>query len=158
MVSLDELLALREEWRAAGRVVVWTNGCFDVLHAGHLASLEAARDLGDVLVVGINSDPAVHRLKGDGRPLVPATERARLLAALRPVDHVVVFDEDTPEAVLERVRPDVHTKGADYAPPDGKPIPELSVVEAYGGRVAFLPLLPHHSTTELVEAIRRGGA
>src|SRR5205823_7899563 len=154
VVSLDELLALREEWRAAGRVVVWTNGCFDVLHAGHLASLEAARDLGDVLVAGVNSDDAVRRLKGEGRPLVPADERAALVAALRPVDYVVVFDEDTPEAVLGRVRPDVHVKGADYAPPDGKPIPELAVVEDYGGRVEFLPLVPRRSTTELVEAIR----
>lgn len=157
VLSLEELLARREEWRAGERVVVWTNGVFDVLHAGHLASLEAARELGDVLVVGVNSDAAVRRLKGDGRPLVPADERARLVAALRPVDHVVVFDEDTPEAVLDRVRPDVHTKGADYAPPDGKPVPEQAVVEGYGGRVAFLPFIPQRSTTELVDAIRRGG-
>ena len=158
VVSLAELLRLREEWRAAGRVVVWTNGCFDVLHAGHLASLEAARGLGDLLVAGVNSDDAVRRLKGEGRPLVPADERAALVAALRPVDYVVVFDEDTPEAVLGRVRPEVHVKGADYAPPDGKPIPELAVVEGYGGRVEFLPLVPRRSTTELVEAIRRGGS
>ena len=156
VVSLDELLRLREEWRAAGRVVVWTNGCFDVLHAGHLASFEAARELGDVLVAGVNSDDAVRRLKGEGRPIVPADERAALVAALRPVDYVVVFDEDTPEAVLGRVRPDVHVKGADYAPPDGKPIPELAVVEGYGGRVEFLPLVPRRSTTGLVETIRRG--
>jgi phosphoheptose isomerase len=156
VVSLDELLRLREEWRAAGRVVVWTNGCFDVLHAGHLASLEAARGLGDVLVAGVNSDEAVRRLKGEGRPLVPADERAALVAALRPVDFVVVFDEDTPEAVLGRLRPEVHVKGADYAPPDGKPIPELAVVEGYGGRVEFLPLVPRRSTTELVDTIRRG--
>src|SRR5205823_12674142 len=110
IVGLAELLAMREGWRAGGRVVVWTNGCFDVLHAGHLASLQAARELGDVLVVGVNSDAAVRRLKGEGRPLVPADERARRVAAMRPVDHVVVFDDDTPEAVLDRLRPDVHTK------------------------------------------------
>ena len=114
---------------------------------------------GRALVGGaVGDDAAVRRLKGDGRPLVPAEERARLVAALRPVDHVVVFDEDTPEAVLDRVRPDVHCKGADYAPPDGKAIPEQAVVEGYGGRVAFLPLVPQRSTTELVEAIRRGDA
>jgi phosphoheptose isomerase len=158
VVSLEELLAMRAEWRAAGRVVVWTNGCFDVLHAGHLASLEAASELGGVLVVGVNSDRAVARLKGEGRPLVPAEERARLVAALRPVDHVVVFDDDTPEAVLAQVQPDIHTKGADYEPPDGKPIPELAVVEGYGGRVEFLPLVPQRSTTELVDAIKRGDA
>ena len=157
VVSLDDLLSLREGWRAAGRVVVWTNGCFDLVHAGHLASLEAARELGDVLVVGVNSDEAAQRLKGEGRPLLPAAERAAILAALRPVDYVTVFDEDTPESALERLQPDVHAKGADYAPPNGKPIPERAVVEAYGGRVEFLPLLEGRSTTDLVETIRRGG-
>jgi len=158
VIDLEDLLMLREEWRAAGRVLVWTNGCFDVLHAGHLASFEAARAFGDVLVVGINGDAAVRRLKGAGRPLVPVEERARLVAALRPVDHVVIFDDDTPEGVLARVRPDVHTKGADYAPPDGKPTPERAVVEGYGGRIEFLPLVPQRSTTELVAAIKRDGA
>lgn len=85
---------------------------------------------------------------------MPAAERAELVASLRPVDHVVVFDEDTPEAVLERLQPDVHCKGADYAPPDGKPVPERAVVEGYGGRVEFLPLVPGRSTTELVRALR----
>ena len=155
VVPLDELLALREGWRAAGRVVVWTNGCFDLLHAGHLASLEAARRLGGLLIVGVNSDDATTRLKGEGRPLVPAADRAAMVAALRPVEHVVIFDEDTPEAVLARLQPDVHCKGADYAPPNGKPVPEREVVEAYGGRVEFLPLVPVRSTTGLVEAIRR---
>jgi rfaE bifunctional protein nucleotidyltransferase chain/domain len=156
VVSVDELVALREEWRAAGRVHVWTNGVFDLLHAGHLASLEAARGFGDVLTVGVNGDAAARRLKGPGRPLVPAAERAALVAALRPVDYVVVFEEDTPEAVLGRLRPDVHCKGADYAPPHGKPIPEREVVEAGGGRVCFLPLVPNRSTTDLVDAIANG--
>jgi phosphoheptose isomerase len=154
VISLDDLLSLRERWSAAGRVVVWTNGCFDGVHAGHLASLQAARALGDVLVVGVNSDEATRRMKGEGRPLRPATERAAILAALRPVDYVVVFDEDTPEAVLDEVRPEIHCKGADYAPPDGKPVPERAVVEAYGGRVEFLPLVPGLSTSGLIETIR----
>ena len=115
VVSIDELLMLRSGWRAAGRVMVWTNGCFDILHAGHLAGLKAARAFGDLLVVGVNADAAVRRLKGDGRPVMPAVDRAALLAALRPVDYVVVFDQDTPERVLDRLRPDVHCKGADYA-------------------------------------------
>jgi rfaE bifunctional protein nucleotidyltransferase chain/domain len=153
ILSLEELLALRDGWFAAGRVVVWTNGCFDLVHVGHLASLESARALGDLLVVGINSDHAVRRLKGEGRPLMNQEDRARLLTALRPVDYVVVFDEDTPEAVLSRVRPDIHCKGAEYEGPTGKPIPEQALVESYGGRVAFLPLIPRRSTTELVAGI-----
>ena len=158
VASLDNLLELRAGWRAEGRVVVWTNGCFDILHAGHLASLEAAAKLGDVLVVGVNSDVGVRQLKGAGRPLMPADERAAIVAALRPVDHTLIFDEETPEAVLGQFRPDIHCKGADYAPPDGKPIPERGVVEAYGGRIAFVPLLPGRATTELVDAIRLGGS
>jgi rfaE bifunctional protein nucleotidyltransferase chain/domain len=154
VAELEALVAARDLWRAARRTVVWTNGCFDVLHAGHLASLQAARALGDVLVVGVNDDAAVRRLKGEGRPVVPAAERAALVAALRPVDHVVVFGEDTPEAVLSHLRPDVHCKGADYAPPHGKPIPERALVEGYGGRVEFLPLTPGRSTTGLVAALR----
>ena len=157
VVELDELLALRERWRRNRAKVVWTNGCFDVLHVGHLRSLEAARALGDVLVVGVNSDEAVAELKGPGRPVVPAAERAELVASLRPVDYVVVFPESTPEAVLDQVRPDVHAKGADYAPPNGKPLPEREVVERYGGRIEFLPLVPERSTSDLVDRIARSG-
>ena len=156
VATLDELLALRAGWRAAGRTVVWTNGCFDVLHAGHLASLAAARRLGDVLVVGVNDDAAVRRLKGPGRPVVPEADRAALLAALRDVDYVVVFTEDTPEAVLSRLRPEVAAKGADYAGADGKPIPERALVEGYGGRVAFLPLLEGRSTSALLDGAGDG--
>jgi phosphoheptose isomerase len=155
VVSMVELRTLRAGWTAAGRVVVWTNGCFDIVHAGHLASLTAARSLGDLLVVGVNSDAAVRRLKGPGRPFVTAADRAELLAALRPVDYVVVFDDDTPEAALADLRPDVHTKGMDYGGADGKPVPEQAVVEAYGGRVEFLPLVPERSTTSLVARLQR---
>jgi rfaE bifunctional protein nucleotidyltransferase chain/domain len=117
------LLAWRDRARRAGRVVVWTNGCFDLLHVGHLRNLRAARALGDALVVGVNDDAAVRRLKGPTRPILPAAERAELLAALECVDAVVLFGEDTPSAALERLRPEIHCKGADYAPPGGKPIP-----------------------------------
>ena len=153
VVGLSELVALRERWTAAGRVVVWTNGAFDHLHAGHLASLDEAARFGDILVVGVNSDAAVRRLKGEGRPLVPAAERAGLLAALRAVDYVLIFDEDTPEATLDALRPEIHCKGDDYRPPDGKPLPERAIVEAYGGRVEFLPMVPGRSTTEFVGRI-----
>jgi D-glycero-beta-D-manno-heptose 1-phosphate adenylyltransferase len=154
--DLDSLLALRAAHQAASRRVVWTNGCFDLLHVGHTRSLQAAAQLGEVLIVGVNSDASVRRLKGPGRPLLPAVERAELLAALACVDHVLIFDDDTPVAVLEQLRPDVHCKGAEYASPHGRPIPEKAIVEGYGGQVAFLPLVPGLSTTELVRRLRLG--
>jgi rfaE bifunctional protein nucleotidyltransferase chain/domain len=149
-----DLPALGERLRAAGQVIVWTNGCFDLLHAGHARSLRVAAALGDVLVVGVNSDASVRRLKGPGRPVMSAAERAELIASLECVAHAVVFDEDTPEGCIRLLRPDVHCKGADYAPPHGKPIPEAALVESYGGRVAFLPLVEGLSTTELTRRIR----
>lgn len=149
-----ELLELRESWRSAGKTVVWTNGCFDILHAGHVRSLTAARNLGDVLVVGLNSDTSVRGIKGPSRPILPEMERAEVLAALRCVDAVLIFDESTPENCLAKLKPDVHCKGADYAPPAGKPIPERPLVESYGGTVQFLPLLAGVSTTDIVDRIK----
>ncbi len=157
VVDWPELLAFRETLRQVGGVVVWTNGCFDILHVGHLHSLQAAHAFGDVLVVGVNSDASVRQLKGPGRPIVPAAERTELLAALECVDRVVLFDEATPAAALARLQPDVHCKGADYAGPTGKPIPEAEVVKGYGGRVEFLPLVADVSTTDIIRRIREGG-
>src|SRR5438034_1454627 len=156
ITTLDAVVALRDRWRAEGKTVVWTNGCFDLLHVGHVRSLQAARALGDVLVVGINSDDSVRLLKGPGRPMMAAADRAEVLSALGAVDFVVVFDDETPELALEQLQPDVHAKGADYAPPNGKPIPEREIVEAYGGRVEFLPLVEGISTTALTERITAG--
>ena len=153
-LSPSDLQLLGNRLRAAGQVVVWTNGCFDLIHAGHVRSLRATSAFGDVLVVGINSDASVRRFKGPGRPILPATERAELIAALRCVGYVVIFDEDTPEECIRLLRPDVHCKGADYKPPHGKPIPEATLVEGYGGRVAFLPLVDGLSTTELIRRIK----
>ncbi len=153
VVDLPSLLSLREAYRRAGQVVVWTNGCFDLIHAGHARSLHAASQLGDVLVVGVNSDESVRALKGPGRPVLGEGERAELIAALGCVDHVVVFPDLLPTGVLQMLQPDVHCKGSDYAPPHGKPIPEQVVVEAYGGRVVFLPLVDGNSTSELIRRI-----
>jgi len=155
IVDWPTLLHWRQQWRQQGRIVVWTNGCFDLLHVGHLRSLQAARALGDVLVVGLNSDASVRHLKGPGRPILLAEERAELLAALECVGHVVFFDENTPESALARLKPDIHCKGDDYAPPHGKAIPEADVVQAYGGRVAFLPLVPGTSTSGIIDKIRQ---
>jgi rfaE bifunctional protein nucleotidyltransferase chain/domain len=153
VVGWDALLSLRECWGAQGWTVVWTNGCFDLLHVGHVRCLSAGRALGDVLVVGLNSDASVRALKGAGRPIMPEAERAEVLAALECVDYVILFGETTPEVALGRLRPDIHCKGADYAPPHGKPIPQARVVQAYGGRVAFLPLAPTASTSDIVRRI-----
>jgi rfaE bifunctional protein nucleotidyltransferase chain/domain len=148
--ALDDLARLREYYRAQSKTVVWTNGCFDVLHAGHIRSLTAARDQGDVLIVGLNSDASVRALKGEGRPVFPAEDRAEMLSALEAVDHVVIFDEPTPVSPLERLRPDVHCKGADY---EGKTMPEEATVRAYGGRIVLLPLVPDLSTTSILKRL-----
>jgi D-beta-D-heptose 7-phosphate kinase / D-beta-D-heptose 1-phosphate adenosyltransferase len=140
-----------ERTRAAGGTVVATGGCFDLLHAGHVATLRAARDLGDCLVVCLNSDDSVRRLKGPGRPLVPAADRARVLAALEYVDEVVVFDEDTPVEVLRRIHPDVWAKGGDYALTD---LEEAAVLEEWGGQAVVLPYLQGRSTTQMVASAR----
>lgn len=150
VVPFPELLEERRVWAQQGKEVVWTNGCFDLVHVGHVESLWQASRLGDVLVVGINDDASTRRLKGADRPIVAAANRALLVAAFGFVDRVVTFSEDTPEKVLGMLRPDVHCKAADYAPPDGKPIPEAAVVESYGGRVEFVPLLGDHSSSSLI--------
>lgn len=147
VVTLDDLLERRMHWRDANRIVVWTNGVFDLLHAGHVRSLEMARDLGDVLCVGVNSDDSVRIAKGESRPIVPEEQRAAIVAALAAVDFVTVFDAADPSELLRRLQPDVHCKGRDY---EDLPMPERSVVEQYGGRVELLPLVPGISTTELM--------
>ena len=144
-----------ERVRASGGTLVATGGCFDLLHAGHVATLRAARQLGDCLVVCLNSDESVRRLKGPSRPLVPATDRARVLAALEYVDQVVVFDEDTPVEALRRIRPDVWAKGGDYA---GAHVPEAAVLAEWGGQAVVLPYLQGRSTTRLVESAVAGTA
>ena len=151
-LTLEQLVQWREAQRARKRSVVWTNGVFDVLHAGHLASLRAARAFGDVLVVGVNDDASVRANKGPDRPIFPVEERVALLAALEIVDALLVFGDATPERVLAAVKPDVHVKGADYA---NKPIPERALVEAYGGRVELVPLVPGRSTTHALAKLRR---
>jgi D-beta-D-heptose 7-phosphate kinase/D-beta-D-heptose 1-phosphate adenosyltransferase len=149
-----DLQAKLAQWRAAGQRIVFTNGVFDLLHPGHVTQLKAARAYGDVLVVGLNSDASVKRLaKGEDRPLMPESARQALLEELRCVDAVVVFDDDTPLALIEAVQPDVLVKGADYA---GKEVVGRELVEARGGRVELVPLVPGWSTTELLRRIRGG--
>jgi len=146
----ESLVARRAEWRAQGRSVVFTNGCFDLLHPGHLALLEQAASFGDVLVVAINDDGSVRRLKGEGRPIYPADERAELLLALRWVDCVTVFSEDTPLEVIEAVRPDVLVKGAEYGA--GEIVGE-DVVVSCGGSVQRVAMRTGYATSRIVKRI-----
>jgi D-beta-D-heptose 7-phosphate kinase / D-beta-D-heptose 1-phosphate adenosyltransferase len=151
VLSRKDLSAQVTSWRMAGKRIVFTNGCFDLLHAGHLSLLSQAAKLGDILVLAINSDASIRRLKGPERPLVPEADRAALLAALTYVDAVTIFDEDTPLEVLQSVRPHVLVKGADYRLAE---VVGRELVEANGGRVALVPLVPEKSTTALVERLR----
>ena len=139
----------RREWKQAGQRVVFTNGCFDLLHAAHVRLLEQARALGEVLVVGINSDRSVRELKGDNRPLVPEAERAEVLSALEAVDAVTIFDEPTPRELIAALLPDVLVKGGDW----GANIVGKEEVTAAGGRVVSLPYERGYSTSELIERI-----
>ena len=154
IVDWPELLQTRESARANRSVVVWTNGTFDLLHPGHVAGLQQARALGDLLIVGVNSDRSVKAYKGPLRPILNQVERATMLAALECVSAVIIFDEETPSESLARLRPDIHCKGAEYAPPHGRPVPERAIVEEYGGRIEYLPLVPGVSTTEILKRIR----
>jgi D-beta-D-heptose 7-phosphate kinase/D-beta-D-heptose 1-phosphate adenosyltransferase len=150
---LPELLAERRSWRATGEEVVFTNGCFDLLHAGHVSLLESARAEGDRLVVGINSDRSVRAIKGLERPLTPENERAEALLALEAVDRVVIYDEPTPAVVVAALVPDVLVKGADWPAHE---IVGRDTVEGGGGRVVRVPLVAGRSTTAVVDRIRRG--
>ncbi|GAA4569423.1 hypothetical protein GCM10023176_25970 [Micromonospora coerulea] len=151
LVDADELTAIVEDHRRSGRSVVFTNGCFDVLHPGHVRYLTQARALGDLLVVAVNSDGSVRRLKGPDRPVNPVEDRTTLLAALECVDHVVVFEEDSPAPLIEAVRPDVYVKGGDYPP---EMVPEAPLVRRLGGQVRTLGYVPDRSTSAIIERIR----
>ena len=149
--ALDQAAAFVAQLRAARKTVVFTNGVFDLLHPGHVRYLAEARRLGDVLIVGVNSDRSVRAIKGPGRPITPEAERAEILAALASVDGVVVFDEDTPHAVIGRLQPDVLVKGADWG---ADRIVGRDIVEGRGGRVVRIPLAPGYSTTAILARIR----
>jgi D-beta-D-heptose 7-phosphate kinase/D-beta-D-heptose 1-phosphate adenosyltransferase len=151
VLSAAEAASLTESLRKAGRRVVFTNGVFDLLHPGHVKYLQAARDQGDALIVAVNSDRSVRAIKGPTRPLTPEYERAEILAALACVDAVVIFDEDTPAAIVERLQPDVLVKGADWA---ADRIIGRDTVEARGGEVVRVPLEPNWSTSAIVEKIK----
>jgi rfaE bifunctional protein nucleotidyltransferase chain/domain len=151
VASLEAVLATVAQARSKGASVVLTNGAFDMLHVGHVRYLQGAAQQGDIVVTAVNSDSSVRHSKGPSRPVIPEQERAELVAALGVVDWVVLFDEPTVTGVIERLRPEVHAKGTDYSP---ESVPERSVVESYGGRVAIVGDPKDHSTTDLVERLK----
>ena len=156
LLDLDAAVRLAGQWRREGKRLVLANGCFDLLHVGHVRYLEGARRLGDVLLVGINSDRSVARLKGPGRPIMTAEERAELVGSLAAVDGVVIFDEDTADALVRALRPTVHAKGTDYTT---ESVPEGAAVRETGGRVAIAGDPKQHATRDLIRLIadRFGG-
>ncbi len=153
VLSRADLIIRRQEWKDNGRRVVFTNGCFDLLHPGHIRLLEQARTLGDLLVVGVNSDRSVRGLKGEGRPLLPQAERAELLAALAAVDAVTIFDEPTPRELIAALLPDVLVKGGDWRPDE---IVGRAEVEGAGGKVVTIPYIEGYSTSALIARIATG--
>jgi len=153
VVAREELARRLADERAAGRTIAFANGCFDLLHVGHVRYLESASREADILVVAVNEDESVRRLKGEGRPILPAADRAELVAALRCVDYVVIFPEPTVGPLLTSLRPDVHCKGTDYTVDS---VPERDIVLGYGGRTAIVGDPKDHSTRELLSRIARG--
>lgn len=150
-ITLTELINLRNDWRYHGETMVWTNGCFDLLHTGHINYLRQAKALGDILVVGINSDKSMEKIKR--KPINKGLDRAKVLSALRTVDYVVIFDELEPSKMVELLGPDIVLKAGDWK---GKKVPEKKVVEDYGGKFIFLPYTKGYSTTETIKRCKRG--
>jgi rfaE bifunctional protein nucleotidyltransferase chain/domain len=150
--TLPELITKRKEWKKEGKKVVFTNGVFDILHRGHAEYLAESKNLGDVLIVGVNTDASVRRIKGPNRPVVPQEDRAILLSHLSPVDAVCLFGEDTPSEIISAVIPDILVKGADWSIDD---VVGRDVVEKGGGKVLMIPLVPNRSTTNIIEEVRK---
>jgi glycerol-3-phosphate cytidylyltransferase len=151
VVSLEELIKLLNSKERKSKVV-FTNGCFDLIHLGHVRYLKEAKNLGDILVVGVNSDESVRRLKGEGRPILPQEARAEIVSSFFFVDYVVIFGEETPEKLISLLKPDIHVKGGDYKE---KEIPERRIVESYGGKVVLVDLIEGYSTTSIIEKIKK---
>ena len=153
LIDPNDIERLCEILHRAGQKIVFTNGCFDILHAGHVRYLEKARSFGDCLVLGLNTDASVRGNKGPARPINGELDRAEVVGALTAVDYVVLFGEKTAETIIAKVRPDVYVKGADY---EGKPLPEADIVQRWGGHVAFVPMVAGRSTTHVIEKIQEG--
>ena len=154
ILGLNDIKTELSEYRNSPKRIVFTNGCFDIIHVGHISYLSEAKSLGDVLIVGLNGDESVKRLKGEGRPIVRGKDRACVLANLKPVDYVVIFDEDTPYELIKEIKPDVLVKGGDY---EGKTVVGTDIVEDSGGKVVLINFVEGKSTTNIIKAIKEGG-
>ena len=152
LIKQNELDYLLNKLRTQGKTIVTTNGCFDILHVGHVRYLEKAKSFGDVLIVALNSDKSVKRIKGESRPINNENDRAEVLSALRSVDYVVLFDEDSPIDLLMKIKPNVHTKGADYTV---ETLPEAKGIMAAGGRIEFISFVEGKSTTSIIEKMKK---
>lgn len=151
VVTLNDLIEILPELKAQGKKIVTTNGCFDILHAGHVRYLNKAKALGDILIIGLNSDKSVKSIKGPTRPINCEDDRAEVISALSSVDFVVMFEEDTPANLLAALKSDIHVKGGDYTE---ESLPEAEIIKAYGGKIAFIPLVEGRSTTNIIEKAR----
>lgn len=152
ILNEHDLLAAIDAERAKGKTIAFANGCFDVLHVGHIRYLQGAAETADVLIVGVNSDVSVRQLKGEGRPVMPEKERAELISAIRGVGYVTIFDERSPGRLLQVLKPDFQCKGTDYTPDN---VPEAAIVRSYGGKVVIVGDPKDHSTTELLERLKK---
>jgi len=150
IVSLSQLKKILAYLKTDGKKIVFTNGCFDIIHRGHIRYLRKAKNLGDVLVVGLNTDSSVRKIKGEKRPIVPEDERAEILSALEMVDYVVMFSDETPENLIWELQPDVHVKGGDYTE---EMLPEARIVRSYGGDVVIIPMIEGKATTNIIKKI-----
>lgn len=151
IIKPEDIKKKLSKFKAESKTIIFTNGCFDIIHAGHISYLNEAKALGDLLIVGLNSDESVSRLKGKDRPIVNETDRAYILANLKPVDYVVLFNEDTPYELIKKIKPDILVKGADY---EGKSIAGSDIVESSGGKTVLIKFVKGKSTTEIIKKIK----
>jgi len=151
LIDRKDIIALAEELRRKKMRIVFTNGCFDILHAGHVRYLNTARALGDCLILGLNTDESVRRLKGETRPINPELDRAEVVGALKAVDYVVLFGEPTAAEIIAEIKPDIYVKGGDYTP---ETLPEAGIVQSYGGKVELVDFVAGHSTTDTIAKIK----
>lgn len=152
LISLEEAQEIRAKVKQKSKIVVFTNGCFDILHRGHIEYLRQAKELGDILIVGLNTDNSIHKFKSSSRPVFKETDRAEVLSALASVDYIVLFDEPTPKLLIEQIKPDILVKGGDYKINE---IVGREVLQKYGGKVVVLPLVPGYSTTQIINKIKK---